>query len=188
LKVTPVATAELTECITPVSNVNLNLTSVKNKSPASSAQDMLKLPSSPIKSVPVPFSASGFPLDQLYSRSIPMQAPENNHVTEIEEVVEMNTAPASGDPLVEENNKEMSKGVPDSRSCSLSVSTMGPTIPSLVNPCIGNTEGFRCLTQRDIALNKFRLKRKERCFEKKVHFILLSINTYVLMPAVIPIS
>jgi len=167
LRVTPVATAELTECITLVSNVNLNLTSEKTKSPASSVQDMLKLPS-PIKSVPVPFSASGFPLDQLYSRSIPMQASEDNHVTEIEEVVEMNTAPASRDPLVEENNKEMSKGVPDSRSCSLSLSTMGPTIPSLVNPWIGNTEGLRCLTQREIALNKFRLKRKERCFEKKV--------------------
>lgn len=29
-------------------------------------------------------------------------------------------------------------------------------------------EDCRCLTQREIALTKFRLKRKERCFEKKV--------------------
>jgi pseudo-response regulator 5 len=162
LRVTSVATAELTECITPVSNVNLNLISEKTKSTASSAQDMPKLHSTPIKSVPVPVSTSGFPLDQLYNSSIPMPAPENNHVTEIEEEVEMNTAPTL-----------VSKGVSDSRSSSVSVSTMGPTIPRMVNPFIGNNEGLRCLTQREIALNKFRLKRKERCFEKKVFYSVL---------------
>ncbi|KAF8644824.1 hypothetical protein HU200_066323 [Digitaria exilis] len=33
-----------------------------------------------------------------------------------------------------------------------------------------NTEGSRHLSQREAALNKFRLKRKDRCFEKKVRY------------------
>ncbi|KAL5201452.1 hypothetical protein ABZP36_035806 [Zizania latifolia] len=33
-----------------------------------------------------------------------------------------------------------------------------------------STEGFRHLSQREAALNKFRLKRKDRCFEKKVRY------------------
>ncbi|KAJ8460248.1 hypothetical protein OPV22_033174 [Ensete ventricosum] len=37
--------------------------------------------------------------------------------------------------------------------------------------CDGSTpEDCHLLTQREIALNKFRLKRKERCFEKKVRY------------------
>lgn len=31
-------------------------------------------------------------------------------------------------------------------------------------------EGSHHLSQREVALNKFRLKRKERCFEKKVRY------------------
>ncbi|KAL6655175.1 hypothetical protein ACP70R_006001 [Stipagrostis hirtigluma subsp. patula] len=33
-----------------------------------------------------------------------------------------------------------------------------------------STEGSRHLSQREVALNKFRLKRKDRCFEKKVRY------------------
>lgn len=175
MRVTPVTTTELPECITPVSNLNLNLTSDKTKSPASSVQDMPTLHSNPIKSVPIPAPTGGFPLDQLFSSSTPMPAPENNQVTEIEEEEEMTTA-GLGDPLVEENNKEMSKGFSDSRSSSVSVSIVVPTIPNFGNACVGNNEGLRCLTQREIALNKFRLKRKERCFEKKVHFCYIPIS------------
>ncbi|KAJ4803858.1 two-component response regulator-like protein [Rhynchospora pubera] len=170
LKVTPVATAEPTECITPVSVLNLNLTSDETQSPATPGQDKSTLHFNPIRSVPVPVPTGGFPLDQLFSSSIPMPAPESNQVTEIEEEEEMTIIPGLGDPLVEETNREMSKGVSESRSSSVSVSNVGPAIPTFHNACVGNSEGLRCLTQREIALNKFRLKRKERCFEKKVRY------------------
>lgn len=45
-----------------------------------------------------------------------------------------------------------------------------------------NTEGSRHLSQREAALNKFRLKRKDRCFEKKVRdqlHIIISIQFLV---------
>ncbi|WVZ65669.1 hypothetical protein U9M48_014992 [Paspalum notatum var. saurae] len=43
------------------------------------------------------------------------------------------------------------------------------------NTCRGvpetpSTDGSRHLSQREVALNKFRLKRKDRCFEKKVRY------------------
>ncbi|XP_078173502.1 two-component response regulator-like PRR95 isoform X2 [Carex rostrata] len=170
LRVTPVATAELTECVNPVSNLDLNLTSDDTKPSATPVQDKATLHSTLIKSVPVPVPTGGFPLDQLFSSSIPMPAPENNQVTEIEEEEEMTTAPGFGDPQVEENNKDTRKGVCDCRSSSVSVSIVGPAMPSIGNACVSNNEGLRSLTQREIALNKFRLKRKERCFEKKVRY------------------
>lgn len=45
-----------------------------------------------------------------------------------------------------------------------------------------STEGSRYLSQREAALNKFRLKRKDRCFEKKVgdqSHIIISIQFFV---------
>ncbi|KAJ3690711.1 hypothetical protein LUZ61_019875 [Rhynchospora tenuis] len=171
LKVTSVATAEPTECITPVSVLNLNLTSDETQPPATPGREKSTLNSNPIRSVPVPVPTGGFPLDQLFSSSIAMSDPESNQVTEVEEEEEeMTIAPGSGEPLVEETNREMSKGVSDSRSSSVSVSNVGPAIPTFHNACVGTSEGLRFLTQREIALNKFRLKRKERCFEKKVRY------------------
>ncbi|KAJ3692764.1 hypothetical protein LUZ60_011859 [Juncus effusus] len=92
------------------------------------------------KSVPVPAPAGGISFDQLF------RTESSQGFTEEEE---------------QSNNVQG-----ESLSSCVSVSNGG----SLGN--LGNSgEGFvRVLTPREMALNKFRLKRKERCFEKKVRY------------------
>lgn len=45
---------------------------------------------------------------------------------------------------------------------------MGSGLSSIDNPSNQQSSGSERATQREAALMKFRLKRKERCFEKKV--------------------
>lgn len=40
---------------------------------------------------------------------------------------------------------------------------------------------IHCLSPREVALNKFRLKRKDRCFEKKVRFSTISHSSYFVI-------
>ncbi|KAJ8485567.1 hypothetical protein OPV22_018052 [Ensete ventricosum] len=65
-------------------------------------------------------------------------------------------------------------GVPGGTGCTSTTNTLSPMTVSLTDQgkltCEG-TKPINCsMSQREMALNKFRLKRKDRCFEKKVRY------------------
>ncbi|KAG5408941.1 hypothetical protein IGI04_005260 [Brassica rapa subsp. trilocularis] len=75
-----------------------------------------------------------------------------------------NNGVASANKAPEENVGSCSPG--DSSVAKI----MGSGLSSIDNPSNQQSSGSERATQREAALMKFRLKRKERCFEKKVRY------------------
>ncbi|EEC84935.1 hypothetical protein OsI_32150 [Oryza sativa Indica Group] len=74
------------------------------------------------------------------------------------------TGESGSSTVLDSARKTLSGSVCDSSSNHM----IAPTESSNVVP--ENPDGLRHLSQREAALNKFRLKRKDRCFEKKVRY------------------
>jgi pseudo-response regulator 5 len=75
----------------------------------------------------------------------------------------------SGSTVLNSSGNALTGSVCDSSSNRITAPTGSSNAFNgvLENP---NFEGSHHLSQREVALNKFRLKRKERCFEKKVRY------------------
>uniref|UniRef100_A0A0E0M3T1 Pseudo-response regulator n=1 Tax=Oryza punctata TaxID=4537 RepID=A0A0E0M3T1_ORYPU len=76
------------------------------------------------------------------------------------------TGESGSSTVLDSARKTLSGSVCDSSSNHM----IAPTESSNVVPENPNSECLRHLSQREAALNKFRLKRKDRCFEKKVRY------------------
>ncbi|XP_006660883.2 two-component response regulator-like PRR95 [Oryza brachyantha] len=79
------------------------------------------------------------------------------------------TGESGSSTVLDSARKTLSGSVCDSSSNHMNAPTESSNTVK-ISPENPSTEGLRHLSQREVALNKFRLKRKDRCFEKKVRY------------------